>query len=214
MEVRKFLIAGGNTTALVWGCDLGGEVTIAKDLLSTVEQVGFVSNKMGVDSLSMMGGELCVNATIALASLGGSEGSLAVECIEDAPIRYENAQGTTTVFLPLEYKLLENIVLFENIGYACTQIQEEVSKQTLSLLAERFNVPAFGSVFYKDSRIYPTVYVAATNSLCKETACGSGSVAVHIVTGAQKLMQPSGGVIEIEKLEGHTFVVRAHVSEI
>lgn len=68
MKKQKFLIAGGNSTLLVWGCPVWKKSQVIKKYLGEVEQVGFIENANGISSLEMMGGELCINATLALAS--------------------------------------------------------------------------------------------------------------------------------------------------
>ena len=68
MIVKKFLIAGGNSTALVYDCPVADRDKTSKKLLKSVEQVGFVSTEATLPKMIMMGGELCINATLAFAS--------------------------------------------------------------------------------------------------------------------------------------------------
>jgi len=54
------------------------------------------------------------------------------------------------------------------------------------------------------------VYVVDTDSLVQETACGSGSIALHLVSGLSEIMQPTGECISVTH-EGNTFSVTAGV---
>ena len=64
MIIKKILIAGGNSTALVYNCSEKQRKKISRELLKNVEQVGFISK----NKLIMMGDELCINGTLAFAS--------------------------------------------------------------------------------------------------------------------------------------------------
>ncbi len=211
MEVKKFLIAGGNATALVWGCSGGEYISVAKELMSEVEQVGFVYEKDGRLYLEMMGGELCVNAMIALASLGGERGEFGASGVAGM-VKYENGEKTQ-ITLPLPYVQKESLVLFEGIGYLCIEGFDVVSKELLVSRAREYNLPAFGVVQYEGSRIKPTVYVTATDSLCEESACGSGSIAMFLSTGIAEVTQPTGESIVIAR-EGELFSIEAKVKPI
>ena len=70
MKTEKFLIAGGNPTLLVWGCPPDEQVAVSKQLLESgdAEQVGFITDEHDITYLMMMGDELCINATLALAA--------------------------------------------------------------------------------------------------------------------------------------------------
>jgi len=211
MDVQKFLIAGGNMTALVWNCARAEQLAVAQHLLTEVEQVGFVREEDGVQCLEMMGGELCINATLALASLGGEEGALQVSGASDA-VMFRNAD-ITAISVPLPHTQTGKVVLFEGIGYICQEGFGEVSKEFLVAHARAHNLPAFGAVGYEGARIRPTVYVADTDSLCEESACGSGSIALSILTGARDIEQPTGERISVER-EGGVFHVSAVVQRV
>ena len=64
IKVKTLKIAGGNSTALIYNCPKKLRKKISKKYLREVEQVGFVYK----NKLIMSGGELCINATLALAS--------------------------------------------------------------------------------------------------------------------------------------------------
>ena len=68
MEKNKFLIAGGNSSLLVWNCPISEKQKVIKQYLGEVEQIGFCSNNSDGISILTMINELCINATIALAS--------------------------------------------------------------------------------------------------------------------------------------------------
>jgi hypothetical protein len=113
MEIRKYLIAGGNSTALISG-SVSNRQKVVQNLLKEVEQVGFI-NLGEFPTLEMMGGELCINAVIAFASTLEREGSLKTSGVKDS-VKYANSNGKTTIFLPLDYEKKGDIIIFPGIG--------------------------------------------------------------------------------------------------
>ena len=209
MEIKSFLIAGGNPTDLIWNCPPDDRLRVAKSYLSKVEQVGFVSEDNGVNSLTMMGNELCVDAILALAHDGSSTGKLTASSV-DGSISYSNS-AVTTINFRLPHKRQGNTILFNGIGYFCTEHETDISKASAIALARKFNLPAFGLVWYSKGRIAPHVYVAKMGSFIHETGSGSGSIAVSIVTGWEAITQPSGYFITVRR-DGDVFEVAAKVS--
>ncbi len=212
MIVRYFTIAGGNKTALVWGCEDEDRSVVASDILTHTEQVGFVTEGSS-PTLTMMGGELCVNALLALASCSSVPRGIIHTTSSTTPISYIQQESQTMIELTLPYSKQNSLVLFEGIGYICTQNTVVPSKDELHELTVVHEVPAFGFVSYDDhSRIKPVVYVVQTESLIHETACGSGSVAVFLTTGITEIMQPTGEYIRVLN-KGGAFLIEAAVRE-
>lgn len=212
MKIRKFLIAGGNSTALVWDCSEKDRLKVAKEYLKEVEQVGFVSEEAGLPKLVMMGNELCVNGTIALASLL-SEGESLYTSGLSSKVKYKNNDNRTCIELALSFKREGSIILFEGIGYKCVERAKEMSKNIISKLAQEYKLPAFGIVVYDDNKIRPYVYVRDTDSLVEETACGSGSIAVSIIIERKDIIQPTGEIISVSKKD-KSFVICTIVEEV
>ncbi len=212
-EVRKFLIAGGNSTALVYGCPAAYRGGAAKKLLKEVEQVGFVSARAGLPKMTMMGGELCINATLAFASTLDEGGKLAASGLKDL-VRYSNKNETATIWVPLGFKKYGNTILLEGIGFILYDVKEKskIEKQELLSLSKKYRLPAFGGIVYDGNRITPYVYVKKVDSFVKETACGSGSIAFSIFSGIGKVIQPTGEKLRI-KSKKRFFEVSAKVSD-
>ena len=162
--------------------------------MSEVEQIGFISG----NKLEMMGGELCVNATLAFASTLSKGGKLFTSGI-NYPVEYENNNGTTRINVPLKYELLDNVILFDGIGYICLdkKLGGNVSKDFLIGLADKYKLPAFGAIVYEEDKIVPYIYVKSVDSFVKETACGSGSVAYALFSGFSEIVQPTGELLDI-----------------
>ncbi len=211
MDIKSFLIAGGNPTDLIWDCPVDERVEVAKRYLCKVEQVGFITEDNGLNKLTMMGGELCVDAILALAYDGSSSGKLLASSV-DGPVSYRNT-AITTINFRLPYKKEGNVILFNGIGYLCTEHESEVSKETAVRLAEQHNLPAFGLVWYGKGRIAPHVYVAKMGTFVHETGSGSGSISVSIVTGWEAIIQPSGYFITVRR-HGDEFEVAAKVTRV
>ncbi|SDB20585.1 hypothetical protein SAMN05660653_00979 [Desulfonatronum thiosulfatophilum] len=223
MQIQKFLIAGGNSTALVLECPSGRRKTLVADLLQEVEQVGFI---MVDDSRSprmeMMGGEFCINASLAFASTLGPQGWIKVSGLEQ-PVAYKNHGGTTVITVPISWSRQDNIILLQGIGFILLPSAQRpnMGKAFLADLCSRFSMPAFGAVLYAENRITPYVHVAAVDSFVPETACGSGSVAYSIFSGVNRVVQPSGGVIAVSQpgnqkgASNHShFIIEAEVTSL
>ncbi|MEX2028850.1 MAG: hypothetical protein WD988_05120 [Candidatus Curtissbacteria bacterium] len=213
MKLKKYLIAGGNPTLLVWNCPEKKKVDVCNRYLGKVEQVGFISKSQdNKPVLEMMGNELCINATIALASLLGKSDALRTSSL-DKPIGFLNKNGITSLELPLIYRVTGDIVLFPGIGFKYSKKTSVPTKSYLRKLCGRYNRPAFGVATYKKSVLTPYVYVKNTRSLFKETACGSGSIAAAIFTGDRNIVQPSGEKISVG-LTKSTVLISANVKEL
>jgi hypothetical protein len=212
MIVRYFTIAGGNKTALVWDCQDENRSDVASDLLAHTEQVGFVTEGES-PTLAMMGGELCVNALLALASCSAAPRGIMHTASLLQPVSYTQKGNQIVIELMLPYSKEDSLVLFEGIGYVCTQDVFVPPKEVFHDLTVQHKVPAFGFVSYDNhSCIVPVVYVAQTQSLIHETACGSGSIALFLVTGITEVIQPTGEYIRVLK-KGDAFLVEAAVRE-
>lgn len=214
MLKKKFLIAGGNSTLLAWDCPAEKKRVISKKYLKEVEQVGFVSMAGPYPKLTMMGEELCINATVAFASQLGEKGILKTSGLSTSLVNFQNKNGETQIEMDLSYKRSGQTVIFEGIGFECKREQARaIEKNEAAGLAKKYNLPAFGLIFYRNGKISPQVYVKETNSLKKETACGSGSIAARIIFGRTKIIQPTGEIIMV-KLRKNKCQVCARVTEI
>jgi hypothetical protein len=211
MIIKKLLIAGGNSTALVYDCPISDRKNISRELLKEVEQVGFITKTAAFPEITMMGGELCVNATIAFASTLDPGGKIRIHGLDKA-ISYLNDKGLSTIHIPIKFEQNGNVVLLEGIGYVLYSLKEksEIRKSDLSIYQKKHNLPAFGGIIYDENRIMPFIYVAGVNSFIKETACGSGSLAYNIYTGIKEVIQPTGRTISIDK-QADFFSISAEV---
>lgn len=210
MKLKKFLIAGGNSTLLVEDYPSGGKKEIIKKYLGEVEQIGFVETKNGLPFLNMMGGELCINGTIALASTLGKKGELKTSGY-DGVVQYQNKGNATQISLSLPYKIIKNKILLSGIGYILIWNKELISKEYLDTFCKKYNLPAFGALIVKNNVMYPYVYVKSTNSLFEETACGSGSIALSILAQKESVIQPTGKTITV-KNNNNAFSINAEVT--
>lgn len=169
MKLKKYLIAGGNSTLLISGCPFIARDKISKKYLLEVEQVGFVEEKRGVPKLVMMGDELCINGTLALAYSSSSSGKLKTSGIKDR-VSYSNSSEKTSISFTLDYYIDKNIIIFEGIGFIYEKNLPEKEKimQILKDLCEKFSLPAFGLISLKKDVLIPYIYVQKINSLVKK----------------------------------------------
>lgn len=214
MRLKKFIIAGGNKTTFVWDAPLHLHTDITTFHLQDSEQVGFVSES-DTPTLTMMGNELCINATLALAYHYGEQYNNLYTSGISTPVYYKNTATHTSITFSLVHSIHENIVLFEGIGFLCTtSTAPESLKYILRKYAQQYNLPAFGFIQYDlAGHIYPAVYVTKTDSLIHETSCGSGSIAVHLITGIKEIIQPTGRSISVMQ-NYDTFTISAQVQEV
>lgn len=207
-----FTVAGGNTTLLVEGCAVDQRLDLAKGALQEVEQVGFIDTKAKTPSLEMMGREFSVNGTIAFANKLGGQGQLITSGL-DQLVTYYQDKGRTNVKLKLPFETfperLGQVVRFQGIGYLCTDKLEVPSESLVRDLCNKYNLPAFGLAMYFGDKISPFVYVRETDSLIPETACGSGSIAVSIITGRNDIIQPTLQRISVFRTRRDQFTISA-----
>lgn len=235
LNVKEYLIAGGNRTALVQDAEVSEYVEVATSLVGEeIEQVGFVEKpKMHqsmvefyepeYERLVMMGGELCVNATLAYArSKAVANGN--IQILDGQKVWFENDSEQTRIEINLPYTQRYanyndcDVILFESIGYEIGMTVSEAKrrKDQLSKNCIKFNLPAFGFIAKDRDRIRPLVYVAATRSMVWETSCGSGTIAYCIAKGAKKdVKQPTGESISVKQVgRSSLFIVSASVVEV
>ncbi len=155
-----------------------------------------------MNRLVMMGGELCINATIAAASLLHTGSTIHTSGL-DSLIHVVNQGSMTSISFALPYKRIENVIIFEGIGFICEDnVQNSSIKETREILktyCDKYSIEAFGMIEYQANTIKPYVYVKNVDSLVAETACGSGSIAASIVTGYKDIIQPTGKIIHVER---------------
>jgi histidine racemase len=214
MGIKKLLIAGGNSTALVYDLPSKDRGKILKTLLNEVEQVGFVNTKINPTQFRMMGGELSINGTLACAYRLGGRGKLIVSGLSE-PVIYANRAGLTSIKIPLKFKQNKNIIVFEGIGFVLYKAgyKRKVDKKELIKLTRKYKLPAFGGVIYDRNKIIPYVYVSEVGSYVRETACGSGSITLSLFTGVKEVIQTTNKKIFIEKQKEY-LKISAKVTEI
>lgn len=213
MKIERYVIAGGNSTLLVEGSPLVKRDAISQKGLQVAEQVGFVSRDQELPYLCMMGEELSVNGTIAFAkTLVASGGSLRTSGFNGI-VGFTNLGELTSITMELPYRQEGNIILFEGIGYQCVKNMQVPSANELRYMSRKYSLPAFGTAIFNGNRLSPYVYVEKTNSLVAETACGSASIALNILTGQKRIVQPTGQAIYIART-GNQFTIAAKVAKI
>lgn len=187
---------------------------ISKELLEKVEQVGFIRKRKNLPYLEMMGNELCINATLAFASTLNKRGKLFASGVKE-PIGYINKNKKTSICFSIAYKKTGNIVVLKGIGFIFIGKKERItiSKRKISALSKKYDLPAFGLILCQKNKIYPYIYVKSTNSFVKESACGSGSIALCILKGYKKIIQPTKQPININIKKGKV-IVTARVKEV
>ncbi|GAK30279.1 hypothetical protein WOSG25_020760 [Weissella oryzae SG25] len=211
----------GNATALVDDLILDAsqrqqinDLILAKH--PEVEQVGFLASKTA-PQLLMAGGEFCGNATrsAAFAYLDGRPGKMALKVYDglqtvQAGVNEAGAwseipllTGNEPVMPLANGYYLVRLAGITHLVVPVTTKPTGLKEQALALIKEyQVDDPdCVGVIFvdYQLNAIYPVVLVKAIQTIFAETACGSGTVAVALVSAfknqracALNLEQPSG----------------------
>lgn len=193
----------GNITALLTGIFGRDEyAAISNKIMAEdkeVEQVGFIEKSAapGIHfRLQMAGGEFCGNAARSAAFLhhhlnGVEEIVMEVSGLEE-PVRAQVKDGVSAVYLPANFFInIENtpeghgVVDLLGIRHVVVPGVGTDDGHHEILGRHKADKPAVGVIYLQEEKetftITPYVWVRETNSLIKETACGSGSVAAAIV---------------------------------
>lgn len=198
---------GGNITGfVVWPVYPGYRKAytdcIREQIDETVEQVAFVSPAYEGAPLrmDMMGGEFCANATRAYGLYSASFHD--VKGPVDIEVYVSGKEGTTDVIADVDKKTayvamqepesIEEIEL-EGKKYKLVNLpgishvviddrkeDEDFVIRAIKAIKADHKADAYGVVFFdkKNSSMIPYVYVPKTETLVRESSCGSGTAAV------------------------------------
>ncbi|MDU5806900.1 MAG: hypothetical protein E6Z55_05420 [Peptoniphilus harei] len=174
---------------------------IIEQIDKDVEQVGFISPAYEGAPLrmDMMGGEFCANATRAYGLY--SAGFYDTDGLVDIEVYVSGHEGTTDVIADVKnqkaYVALDAPIGRENLtidGKDCTLIKlpgishlvvkEEEDKEfvdkALEVLKKDHKDEAYGVLFFNKEKLelIPYVYVEGSETLFRESSCGSGTIAI------------------------------------
>jgi diaminopimelate epimerase len=214
-------------------------------LAPRVEQVGFLGDSEDADlQLDMAGDELCINGIRSAATLAFSKNPMQSSWLiatsgYNGPIRcrvFPVSDGyACTIYLTLETKSTSlrpkfHLALFDTIAHFTLRVPALPDARTIDDLAaearqrpEVRGFPAVGFIPFKQTlkeiTIAPVVYTRATNTTVRETACGSGSIAVALHALAPTLTefrvtQPSGCVYDVSLMRSGSGWIATLDSEI
>ena len=206
----KLVDTAGQITAVVFdGFKKNNLVSISQKLMEEdkrIEQAVFITK----NKIQTMGNELCINGSLAGAYLL-KDSRLKVSGIDKA-INFTKTKKFISAEFPLNLVVnkKDRLILLQGIVYLITNDKTKVNKIFLSNLAQKYNVPASGIIKFKSNKIRPIVYVINTNTLVWENACGSGSLAYFLFSGFNKIEQPSGEVIKVNKIKKY-FTIKVPV---
>ena len=174
---------------------------IMEQIDKDVEQVGFISPAYEGAPLrmDMMGGEFCANATRAYGLYSAS--FYDTDGLVDIEVYVSGHEGTTDVIADVKnqkaYVALDAPIGRENLtidGKDCALIklpgishlivEEEEDKEfvdkALEVLKKDHKDEAYGVLFFDKEKLemIPYVYVEGSETLFRESSCGSGTIAV------------------------------------
>jgi len=200
-----------------------GAILMQETAALGVEQAGFLIPEER--RFDMSGGEFCGNAARSAALLlsrfsGNEAGSFQMSGYE-GDVRFfarwesETVATVTCDFdrLPIEIRREETVdgdVQVVDLGGIVHIVIQGVLPSDYEAqhraLTRRFNLSsreAVGICWIERSvdriMLHPVVWVKAIDSFFYETSCGSGSIAASVVTGMNKITQPSGEAIEVSR---------------
>ena len=208
------------------------------------EQVGFLTTRGDMPALRMAGGEFCGNAAMSAAvrqaeKAGIPEGTTALwvsgakqpvsvsvkqkgEHLWAASVTMPEAGDVVMTDLPGGYRL--PVVPFGGIAHVILEDPsskgraEELAKQWCAFLHR----DAVGLMYYNapEAKLDPLVYVPGADTMCWESACGSGSSAVGVYL-AQRCGKPvtavlkqPGGVLEVKADPAGSVILSGTVKQV
>lgn len=135
--------------------------------------------------------------------------SLDHEALFEAAVRLEYARPPLVEDVAPEIRLVRLPGITHLILNARRTPASETPETTAAELRARFDLerePAVGCIWTdrETGRITPVVWVRQTGSVCRETACGSGTLAAALAgalpcrDGLFSAVQPSGEILEVE----------------
>ena len=173
---------------------------IIEQIDKDVEQVGFISPAYEGAPLrmDMMGGEFCANATRAYGLY--SAGFYDTDGLVDIEVYVSGHEGTTDViadvknqkaYVAMDAPLAKKIVNVKGGDYKLIQLpgishlivegqeDEKFVQEALEVLKKDYKDEAYGVIFFDKEKleIVPFVYVEGSDTLFRESSCGSGTVA-------------------------------------
>lgn len=174
---------------------------IIEQIDKDVEQVGFISPAYEGAPLrmDMMGGEFCANATRAYGLY--SAGFYDTDGLVDIEVYVSGHKGTTDVIADVKnqkaYVALDGPIGRENLridskdctliklnGISHLVVEEEEDRdfvdKALEVLKKDHKDEAYGVLFLDKEKLdmIPYVYVEGSDTLFRESSCGSGTIAV------------------------------------
>ncbi|MDR0846763.1 MAG: hypothetical protein LBN08_04560 [Lactobacillales bacterium] len=204
-----FYRPSGNDTALVTGFSASqNRHEINDEILASnpnIEQVGFISS----DSykLEMAGAEFCANATRAAIYhyLKGEEAE--IEIITAAGLLRggigEKGDTYLEVTMPKAEKIDDKITKVTLDGITHLVVKDIPRDFEIKDLIDKYipeDVEAKGVMFTNFARVEPIVWVRDIDTIFRETACGSGTIATLVASGKQELelRQPSDLILKVQ----------------
>lgn len=173
---------------------------IIEQIDKDVEQVGFISPAYEGAPLrmDMMGGEFCANATRAYGLY--SAGFYDTDGLVDIEVYVSGHEGTTDViadvknqkaYVAMDAPLTKKNVKVKGGDYKLIQLpgishlivegqeDEKFVQDALEVLKKDYKDEAYGVIFLDKEKleIVPFVYVEGSDTLFRESSCGSGTVA-------------------------------------
>ena len=174
---------------------------IMEQIDKDVEQVAFISPAYEGAPLrmDMMGGEFCANATRAYGLYSAS--FYDTDGLVDIEVYVSGHEGTTDVIADVEnqkaYVAIDDPIGKENVkidgkdytliklhGISHLIVEEEEDKEfvdkALEVLKKDHKDEAYGVLFFDKEKLemIPYIYVEGSETLFRESSCGSGTIAV------------------------------------
>jgi D-alanyl-D-alanine dipeptidase len=214
--IYEITAAGGNGTIIETNTVYKNLAERGNDLLkltTTAEQAGFVKGQ----SFAMAGGEFCGNgsraAAIVMTNFKSGKVKYAASGFEntveaDVRKRSKNSFDVSAKFKGLKYRVKEKgdckVVKFDGITHIIIENMTfpKNARDVLFSKITKFgltNEPAVGLIYLSGNRITPLVYVKQVNTIYRETACGSGAIAVFVACGIKRVIQPTNQPIFVSQ---------------
>ncbi|MBP9818185.1 hypothetical protein KBC75_05585 [Candidatus Shapirobacteria bacterium] len=195
----------GNLTAIVPGKYSSNKKQIINQAIfnqnKNVEQIGYVYEKNSQKYFEMMGNEFSANGCRAAGyyfvnNTSGSTAFFTSGLNQNVEVKISDNQSTLIFTKEIKSKFINNkTVIFGTTFYLINSLPD--NQKITRILKSKAKI--IGIMFYQKNIIYPYFFVPTIGKIIFEQSCGSGSIALALFTGQNKIIQPSGEILIINK---------------
>jgi len=198
----------GNITAIVFGKYTKDQKQIINSSIfinnNKIEQIGYIYSENSQKYFEMMGNEFSANGCRAagFCFLKGQKDFVSFYSSGlKRPVTVNIKQNLATLIFNSKvsskfFKIRSNVIKIKLFNTNFYLINSLPNNNFFESLIDK-NKNSTGIIFYQNNKITPYFYVKSINKIIPENSCGSGSLALSLLTNQDKIIQPSGEILSI-----------------